>query len=74
MNIPVMYNDNKIDEIDKSRLDELLSMNKIKMFMRSDGWAMVDVAAIRGAGGMYSGPDRRGLYGLMNESVYKIQV
>lgn len=72
MNIKVVFEDNRMGEIDKAQLDEMIAMNNVRMFMRSDGWAMVGVASMRGSGGMYTGPDRRGLYGLTDDITYKI--
>jgi hypothetical protein len=72
MNVQVMYKDDQIGEIDKAILDEMISGEKIKMFKRSDGWAVVGVDHTRGLGGMYGGPDRRGLYGLTEKVPYKI--
>ena len=72
MKIQVIYQDNKMGKIDKTLLDEMISVNKIKMFMRSEGWAMVGVSSMRGSGGMYTGIDRRGLYGMTDDSIYQI--
>lgn len=72
MNMQVMYQDNKIGQIDSVLLDQMLASNKIKMFMRSDGWAMVGIAHMRGEGGMYEGVDRRGMYGLSGNMNYHI--
>ena len=73
MNIPVVFEDNKMGEIDNALLNEMIAVNKVRMFMRSDGWAMIGVASMRGSGGMYTGPDRRGLYGLSDDHIaYKV--
>jgi len=72
MNVKVMYMDDQIGEIDKTLLDELIADEKIKMFKRLDDWAVVGVDHTRGLGGLYGGPDRRGLYGLTEEVLYKI--
>ncbi|HNX25723.1 MAG TPA: hypothetical protein PKG60_16875 [Spirochaetota bacterium] len=74
MNIQVVYHDNKMGEIDKALLDEMISVNRIRMFMRSDGWAMVGVADMRGSGGMYTGLDRRELSANKDTAEYKIVV
>lgn len=74
MNMQVMYQDNKIGQIDSVLLDEMLAVNKIKMFMRSDGWAMVGIAHMRGEGGLYEGVERRGIYGLSRDMNYHIAV
>jgi len=67
-----MYQDNQTGEIDRAKLDELISVNQIKMFMRSDGWAIIGLDPLRGSGGMYSGTDRRGLFGPTSNYAYKI--
>ena len=72
MNMQVMYQDNKIGQIDSALLDNMLDAHKIKMFMRSDGWVMVGVAHMRGEGGSYEGVDRRGIYGLSSDMKYHI--
>ncbi|HOP63264.1 MAG TPA: hypothetical protein PK358_10555 [Spirochaetota bacterium] len=72
MNMQVMYQDNKLGEIDNVLLDEMISANKIKMFMRSDGWAVVGSSHMRGEGGPYEGIDRRGRYGLTGNMDYHI--
>ena len=73
MNVKVVFEDNRMGEIDKDQLNEMIAMNKVRMFMRSDGWAMVGIAEMRGSGGdVYAGPDRRGLYGLTGDMSYKI--
>ena len=54
----VMYQDNKIGQIDSALLNSMLDARKIKMFMRSDGWVMVGVAHMRGEGGPYEGVER----------------
>lgn len=72
MNMKVVFQDNKQGVIDARNLDEMISVNKIKMFMRSDGWTMVGINPIRGSGGVYDGVDRRGTYGLPEQAAYKI--
>jgi len=72
MNIQVMYADNRIEQIDSSRLENLISANMIKQFMRSGTWAVVGEVRMRGNGGIYGGADRRGMYGLTGEIKYKI--
>ncbi len=72
MNLQVIYQDNKMGEIDTSLLNDMITTNKIKMFRRSDGWAMVGVAHTRGDGGLYDGVDRRGKYGVTGDIKYKI--
>ena len=72
MNMQVMYQDNKIGQIDSALLNSMLDARKIKMFMRSDGWVMVGVAHMRGEGGPYEGVERRGMYGLSGNMNYHI--
>lgn len=72
MNMKVVFMDNREGIIDAALLDEMISVNMIRMFMRSDGWAMVGINPIRGAGGTYDGMDRRGTYSLPEHAAYKI--
>ena len=74
MNMQVMFQNNRAGEIDSSLLEEMISVNKIKMFMRSDGWAMVGITHTRGCGGSYAGPNRRSMYNMMLDSDYRIVV
>jgi hypothetical protein len=59
MLIKVIYQNDKHDMIKPIMLDTLLFANKIKKFLRSEGWITVGVDKIRGRGGSYEGPDRR---------------
>ncbi|MFZ2198859.1 MAG: EAL domain-containing protein, partial [Thermodesulfovibrionales bacterium] len=59
MPIQVIYDNDTIDVVDPSFLDGLIASRKIKKFLRSEGWATVDTAPLRGRGGSYEGPDRR---------------
>ncbi len=59
MVIRVMYKNNKYDMLKASRLDELIDSGKIVKFHRSDGWATIGFARLRGSGGTYNGIDRR---------------
>ncbi|HPS58249.1 MAG TPA: hypothetical protein PK514_09100 [Spirochaetota bacterium] len=72
MNMQVMYQDNMLGQIDSVLLNRMIETGKIKMFMRSDGWAMVGVSNMRGDGGPYAGVDRRGRYGLVDDSEYRV--
>ncbi len=72
MNMRVVFQDNKEGLIDAALLDQMISADRIKMFMRSAGWAMVGINPIRGSGGMYDGVERRGSYGLTGRIKYKI--
>ena len=42
-----MYQNNEIDMVEASRLDTLISSNKIKKFLRSEGWVTVGIDPIR---------------------------
>jgi hypothetical protein len=58
--ISVIYQNNKIGRVDYSMLDELISSNKIKKFLRFDGWVTIGEDPIRrGTGGDYKGRERR---------------
>jgi len=69
-----MFQNNRAGEIDSKLLEEMISVNKIKMFMRSDGWAMVGIAHTRGEGGSYAGQNRRSMYSMMLDSDYRIVI
>ncbi|SPQ01868.1 hypothetical protein NBG4_760015 [Candidatus Sulfobium mesophilum] len=45
--IPVIYRDNEMDLIDASHLNELISSNKIKKFLRSEGWVTISMGRIK---------------------------
>lgn len=47
MLIKVIYRDGKKDAIEDYKLDELIRLNKIKKFMRSEGWVTIGVDRIR---------------------------
>jgi len=47
MRIKVMYQTNEIDVVESSQLDTLISSNKIKKFLRFDGWITVGIDPIR---------------------------
>ena len=72
MDMQVMCSNNRSVVIDSNLLEEMISVNKIKMFMRSDGWAMVGIAHTRGEGGNYAGPDRRSMFAMMPDADYRI--
>ncbi len=59
MPIKVIYQNDGIDSVDPSFLNELIAANKIKKFFRSEGWATVNTDPIRGRGGRYEGQERR---------------
>ena len=59
MPIRVIYQNDGIDSVDPSFLDELIAANKIKKFFRSEGWTTVGTDPLRGRGGNYEGRERR---------------
>ncbi len=60
MLIPVIYRDNEMDLVDPSHLNELISSNKIKKFLRSEGWVAISMGRIRRGGRhKYLGLERR---------------
>jgi len=59
MRMTVKYQNDTVDAIEPSLLDELIASHKIKQFLRAEGWATVDTDPVRGSGGSYEGPDRR---------------
>ena len=59
MLIKVIYQNDKHDMVKPLMLDILLFANKIKKFLRSEGWITVGIDKIRGTGGYYEGPERR---------------
>jgi len=60
MLIPVLFSDNSAGQASPEILDELIRNRKIITFRRSDGWVRIGFDPIRGDGGKYQGPDRRG--------------
>ena len=71
MNVMIKYQNNKTGYIDTRLLEDMISVNKIKMFMRSGGWVMVGIDSMRGKGGTYAGMDRRDMYAVMNDKSYQ---
>jgi hypothetical protein len=59
MLIKVIYQNDKHDMVKPIMLNTLLFANKIKKFLRSEGWISVGIDNIRGTGGYYEGPERR---------------
>jgi len=60
MFIKVMYQNNEIEMVEASRLDTLISSNKIKKFLRSEGWVTVGIDPIREEGKVNdNGAERR---------------
>ncbi len=61
--IRVIFKDYTYDMATASVLDDLLAGSKIVAFERSSGWVRVGHDPIRGMGGEYKGPERRGAGG-----------
>jgi len=59
MHILVIYADNREGMVEASLLDELISQNKIKMFLRAEGWCTIGVDLLRRKKTDYKGPERR---------------
>lgn len=60
MLIKVIYQTNEIDVVESSQLDTLISSNKIKKFLRSEGWVTVGIDPIRKESRVnYKGSERR---------------
>ncbi len=60
MKIKVIYQDDELATVDPAILENLLTWNKIKKFLRSDGWVTVGVGPLRGGvAAPYNGPERR---------------
>jgi hypothetical protein len=59
MHIKIMYHDESLDMVAPRHLAELIISQKIKRFLRTEGWVTVGIDPIRGQGGAYYGPERR---------------
>jgi hypothetical protein len=60
MLIKVMYQNNEIEMVEAFQLDKLISSNKIKKFLRSEGWVTVGIDPIRKESRVnYKGSERR---------------
>jgi len=68
MLIKIIYQNDKYDMVKPIMLDTLLSANKIRKFLRSEGWITVGVDTIRGTAEYYEGPERR-----QNDVAYLLQ-
>jgi len=60
MVVKIMYQNDILAEVEPSNIDELIASTKIKKILRSDGWASVATAPLRGRILKYAGPERRG--------------
>jgi len=74
MNMKVVFQDYKEGFIDSAMLDQMISENKIKMFVRSDGLVQVGEKPVRGSGGRYDGVERRGSYGIRDYDSYSCKI
>jgi len=72
MNMKVIFQNDREGVIDAGNLDQMISVDKIKMFMRSDGWAMAGISPVRGYGGAYDGIEKRGSFIFDAKNGYKI--
>lgn len=61
--IPVLFHDNHYKVVSGNELDRLLKTGRLKAFRRSTGWAVIGLDPLRGKGGKYAGPERRGQRG-----------
>lgn len=60
MLIPVIYADNSHGNVRPGELNELIRNRKIISFRRQGNWVRIVIDPIRGDGGSYNGPERRG--------------
>ncbi len=59
MFIPVVLNDGHEDLVSKDELQHLLLTQKIMLFKRSDGWAVLGQDKMRNQRAPYNGEERR---------------
>ena len=60
MRIKVMYQNNETEMVEASQLDTLISSNKIKKFLLSEGWVTVGIDSMRKERRInYKGTERR---------------
>lgn len=59
--IRVVYDDNTTDLVDKKRLDDLIWSSRIRMFYRTDGWAVVGCSPLRIKRRSHGGAERRSI-------------
>lgn len=60
--VMIKYQDDAISVVKAALADKLISAGKIKQFYRGSEhrWVTLGIDAVRGKGGNYTGPDRRG--------------
>lgn len=60
MLIQVIYqSDKRFGAVHKFRLEKLIKSGQLFAFRRANEWVIVEKGPVRGAGGSYSGPERR---------------
>ena len=59
MLIRIIYKNNLYDMIKPYFIDNLIKSDKVKMFLRSEGWVFVGCDKIRTKNVNFTGPDRR---------------
>ncbi|HET6514661.1 MAG TPA: PAS domain S-box protein [Thermodesulfovibrionales bacterium] len=59
MLIRVMYQNDSFDMVKPALLDELISSNRIRKFLRSEGWTTIGIDPVRERRFGYRGPERR---------------
>ena len=70
MNITVMYQNDILDSVASSLIDEMISSKKIKKILRSDGWATIGVDQVRGrSGDVYTGAERRKAFNQLESTI-----
>jgi hypothetical protein len=60
MKLDVIYFDNSPGRVESDELEPLIQRRTVTAFRRSDGWVRVGRDPVRGRGGLYRGPERRG--------------
>ncbi|MHC1698127.1 MAG: GSU3473 family protein [Geobacteraceae bacterium] len=60
MLIQVIYqSENRFGAVHKFRLESLINSGQLFAFRRAKEWVLIENGPVRGAGGHYSGPERR---------------
>jgi hypothetical protein len=58
--ISVVYKNNTMGLVDESKLDDLISSNRIKQFLRAEGWLTINGNPLRRRNGYeYKGREKR---------------
>ena len=58
--IRTIHKDKRTECVKESDLQPLIRRGDVAAFCRGDDWVSVDKDPIRGRGGIYDGPERRG--------------